>query len=289
MDVLNRDQNKIGFDLIKNGQLAFLQTPLFEKYGRLEHGFSTRIGGCSRGSLESLNMAFHTEDNPDNVLENRRRFFDCFGIDFRQIVSAIQVHGTTINTFNDSQRGEGALPDSTRIKCDALVTSEPGLVLAAYAADCMLLYFYSADRPMIALAHAGKQGTLGRIGPQVIDYLCRQYQIKPDQLLVAMSPAVCRNCYQIGLKDAESFIEAGWADRRYLEPAENNLFKLDLASINMTQLLTAGINDDNIAISGLCTSCNPDLFYSYRRDQGHTGRMIGFIALKEQSRGQKVG
>ncbi len=273
------------FSLIKCGSQAYLQSELFKASRLVVHAFSTRSGGCSSGNLASLNMAFHTEDSVENVLENRRRFFSLFQADYRQIVSAIQVHGMEIAVFDKSHKGEGALPQSATRSCDALVTNEPGLILSAYAADCQLLYFCALDRPLIALAHAGKQGALGRIGPQVVNYLQEQYQVKPNRLLVAMSPAVCRCCYQVGSGDAAAFRLAGWSGQPYLEPTAEDRFKLDLGAINLDQLLTAGINHDNIAISGLCTSCNPDLFYSYRRDCGKTGRMIGFIALNSKVTG----
>ena len=273
------------FSLIKSDSQAYLQSDLFKASGLVEHAFSTRSGGCSSGNLASLNMAFHTEDSVENVLENRRRFFNLFQADYRQIVSAIQVHGTEIAVFEKSHKGEGALPQSATRSCDALVTTEPGLILSAYAADCQLLYFCALDRPLVALAHAGKQGVLGFIGPKVVSYLQEHYQIKPDRLLVAMSPVVCRCCYQVGSGDAAAFRLAGWSEQRYLEPTAEDRFKLDLGAINLDQLLTAGINHDNIAISGLCTSCNPDLFYSYRRDRGKTGRMIGFIILNSKVTG----
>jgi polyphenol oxidase len=274
---MSRDNKS--FSLLRRGGLAYLESPLLADSGLVEHAFSTRTGGCSSGNLASLNMAFHTEDNPDHVLENRRRFFNLFAADHRQLVSAIQVHGTEIAVFNHNHQGEGALPQSATKSCDALVTTEPGLILSAYAADCQLLYFCALDRPLVALVHAGKQGALGRIGQKVVNYLKEQYHVKPDRLLAAMSPAVCRGCYQVGEQDATLFRQAGWSNRCYLEQSGADSFELDLGAINLEQLLTAGINHDNIAISGLCTSCNPDLFYSYRRDRGITGRMIGFIVL----------
>lgn len=271
--------------LIRRGNLTFLQSPLLEASGLVDHAFSTRSGGCSSGKLASLNMAFHTGDSTENVLENRRRFFNLFQADYRQIVSAIQVHGTAIAVYDHNHRGEGALPQSATKRCDALVTTEPNLILSAYAADCQLLYFCALDRPLVALAHAGKQGVFGRIGPQVIEYLEKHYQVKPDRLLVAISPGVCRRCYQVGREDADAFRQAGWSGQRFLEPVAEASFNLDLGAINFDQLLTAGINRDNIAMCGLCTSCNPDLFYSYRRDRGETGRMIGFIVLKRDITG----
>ncbi|MCJ7806110.1 MAG: polyphenol oxidase family protein, partial [Clostridia bacterium] len=99
--------------------------------------------------MASLNTAFHTGDSEDNVLENRRRLFALFGYDNREIVSSIQVHGTGLAIFNQVHRGEGALPGSAREQCDALVTTAEGLILTAYAADCMLIYFVSQQKALV--------------------------------------------------------------------------------------------------------------------------------------------
>ncbi len=277
------------FSLSKHGNLAYLHATLLSTSNLVEHAFSTRTGGCSTGNLASLNMAFHAGDSAARVLENRRRFFKLFQADYRQIVSAIQVHGTQIAAFGSSHKGAGALPQSAKVRCDALVTTEPGLVLSAYAADCQLLYFCALDRPLVALAHAGKQGALRGFGLKVVQCLEKWYRVRPDRLLAALSPVICRSCYQVGSEDAEAFRQAGWGAISYLEPADSGNYQLDLGAINHDQLLTAGLIDDNIALSGLCTSCNPELFYSYRRDLGKTGRMIGFIAIKTELRGNDIG
>ncbi len=279
------DRGDKSFTLTRIDELVYLQALLFKSGGLVEHAFSTRLGGCSSGKLASLNMAYHNGDSNENVFENRRRFFNLFEADYRQIVAASQVHGTAIAVFGHKHKGEGALPHSAARHCDALVTSEPGLILSAYAADCQLLYFCAPEYPLVAVVHAGKQGTLGSIGPLVVNFLTERYHVKTERLLVAMSPNICRFCYQIGSEEADIFRQAGWSGRLYMEPAAEGRFKLDLGAINLEQLLTAGIDRDNIAISGLCTSCNPDLFYSYRRDRGNTGRMIGFIALKSNGTG----
>jgi polyphenol oxidase len=275
-----------GFILKHSGRLAYLQAPLLEADELTKHAFSARTGGCSTGVVESLNTAFHTEDYADRVLENRFRFFRIFDIDHLQIVSAIQVHGTNLEEFGIQNRGEGAKPGSMKKRCDALVTTEPGVTLTAYAADCQLLYFKAMDRPLIGLAHAGKAGALRGIGPKVISYLKRCYNISPERLLVGMSPAICRNCYRINKLEMELFSREGWAESPYLEAAGNETWKLDLTAINKTQLMASGVRDEHIATNQWCTACRRDLFYSYRRDQGKTGRMIGFIVMNGEEKGE---
>jgi len=264
--------------------MAYLQAPLLTKSGLADHAFSTRLGGRSTGKLSSLNTAFHTGDSVENVLENRRLFFGHFDYDYREIVSSVQVHGTGLALFNQSHRGEGALPGSARQKCDALVTTEAGLPLTAYSADCILIYFMSLHKPLVALAHAGWRGTLGNIGAGIVRYLDKLFGVTPGRLLVSLSPAICRNCYLVGSDVAGQFQAAGWDEPAYLEAVEGNKWKLDLMAINFDQLKQAGVNQENLFKSSWCTSCNPNLFYSYRRDRGETGRMIGFIALKNYRR-----
>lgn len=251
--------------------------------GLVDHAFSTRLGGCSSGYLASLNTAFHTGDSEDNVLENRRRFFSLFNYDYRDLVAAIQVHGIDMALFDETDRGEGAMPGSARQRCDAMITTTPGLPLTAYSSDCMLIYFTSEQKPLAALAHAGWRGTLGGIGVKVVRFLQEQLSFEPGRLLVALSPAICRICYRVVDTVAGQFYSAGWNGPAFLEPSEGGGWNLDLSAINAKQILSAGVKERNLVFNTWCTSCNQDLFYSYRRDKAKTGRMIGFIAISNHS------
>ncbi len=269
-----------GFDLVKRGGLTYLQAPLLIGGGLVKHAFSTRSGGSSRGPFSSLNTGLHVGDDTRAVMNNRRIFFSHFGIDHLLIVSSKQVHGTAIRFFTRHNRGEGARPGSFTATCDALVTAEKGLTLVAYSADCMIIYFVvPGNRPLVALAHAGWRGTLNGIGPKVVRYLEENFSVDPGCVLAALGPAICKNCYEVDGQVAEQFRAAGWESPVYMEPAAGNLWQLDLAAINAGQLLQAGVAAENMARSSFCTSCRPDLFFSYRRDRGTTGRMIAFITI----------
>lgn len=269
-----------GFDLVKSGGLTYLQAPLLSGGGLIKHAFSTRSGGSSEGCFSSLNTGLHVGDDTGAVMSNRRIFFSHFGIDHLLIVSSNQVHGTATRFFTRHNRGEGARPGSFSTTCDALVTAEKGLTLAAYSADCMLIYFFvNLNRPLVALAHAGWRGTLHGIGPKVVRYLEENFSVDPGRILIALGPFICKNCFEVDGQVAEQFRSAGWDNPSYLEPVAGNRWKADLGAINAGQLLQAGVAAENMARSDLCTSCCPDLFFSYRRDRGKTGRMIGFITI----------
>ncbi len=274
--------DKKGFKLFEDKTIPYLQAPGLCEDGFVEHAFSSRRGGLSEGPFSSLNTGFHTGDQFEHVLENRNRFFKQFAYDYRAIVSSIQVHGTGIGVFSGINRGEGALPKTALKQCDALITEEPGLPLAAYSADCLLIFYAARKRPLVALAHAGWRGTLENISGTVVGYLKQYYGVNPDELTAALSPFICRQCYRIDEELAGSFKFAGWNHSAYLSPLvnEDGEYQLDLQAINTTQLIRSGVEKNNIFYSDWCTSCNPDLFYSYRRDSGLTGRMLGFIAIK---------
>ncbi|MEW5785895.1 MAG: peptidoglycan editing factor PgeF [Bacillota bacterium] len=277
--------SKNGFALIKRGELAYLQSPLLNASRIVDHAFSTRLGGCSTGAAASLNTAFHTDDQFERVMENRRRLLEPWGYDAGALVAGIQVHGTTVALVTEKDRGRGALPRSYLSECDALVTAVPGLVLTAYAADCLLLFLAAPRERVIALAHAGWRGTLGNMAGTVVKYLAEHFAVAPGGILAALSPGICRQCYQVNEAVADQFHSAGWGGPPYLAHATAGEYHLDLPAINATQLRRAGIRAESLAEAAWCTACRPDLFYSYRRDQGATGRMIGFMAISPVKEG----
>lgn len=281
-------QERLLIKLLRNSRIPYLQSDLLNNSGLVDHAFSTRVGGCSKGKLKSLNTAFHNGDDQDNVIENRIRFFNLFSYNWKDIVSSIQVHGSELFPVSAENRGEGAFSQSDSREADALITAEYGLPVAAYSADCLLIYFLSPHKPLVALAHAGWRGTLGRIGVRVVNYLKHNYNSNPADLIVAFSPSICKKCYTVDDRIAAQFRSAGWGEARHLEYIAENKWGLDLVAINRDQLTAAGLNTDNIEINTFCTSCSPEYFYSYRRDQGITGRMIGFIAIRDDSGGSNA-
>ncbi len=271
-----------GFQIYGRGGIQYLQSPLLAGYGNLVHAFSTRVGGCSEGAMASLNTAYHTGDEFNLVLENRRRFLQLWGFHPDEAVAAIQVHGVEIREAGPADRGRGAVPHSFLGEGDALVTAAPDVPLTGYAADCPLLFIAAPDVAAVALAHAGWRGTLQNMAARIIARLQCQFGARPASMLAAISPGICGRCYTVGEEVAENFGGAGWGGRPYLWEDAEGAFHLDLGAINEAQLRHAGIVAGNLAPGGCwCTSCRPDLFYSYRREKGKTGRMMGLIALRE--------
>jgi polyphenol oxidase len=222
--------------------------------------FSTRRGGVSEGACESLNLGIFTPDEPERVVENRRRLCAAVGADPETATMAWQVHGGDVAEAD----GRGIVtPGTVFTRCDGLWTSEPGRALALLTADCLPVALARTNgQPSLAVLHVGWRGLLAGIAE------AGAAALGGGRLAAAIGPGIGACCYEVGADVAEPFRErfgAGvLADGR-----------LDLAEATERALAAAGVA--SIERAGLCTSCNPELFFSHRRDRGRTGRQ-GVIA-----------
>lgn len=233
----------------------------------LQHGFSTRQGGVSEGEFHSLNLARSTDDTRENVQENRHRWLKELKLYGHKLVMGEQVHRSNIRAVNFSS--PALIPET-----DGLFTDEK-IALMGLFADCLPLYFVVPSRLVIGLVHAGWRGTLLKIGPVSFKFLQELWGIMPSEVLVGLGPSIGSCCYEVGedvVKDIEDrFLEC----IRFVDEA----YYLDLPYLNKLQLLEAGIREENIYGSRMCTACLEEEFYSHRRDTGRTGRMAGVVAL----------
>jgi len=276
------------FIINKDEDLKFLSIPLFEKGKNLIHAFTTRWGGASKGCYASLNMAFHVGDSPRRVLANRGKVCRSLDIDPGALVAAQQVHGDKIRVVTSANRGCGAVSERDAIRgVDALVTGEPGVPLSAYFADCVALFFFDPVKQVIALAHAGWRGTVLRIGEKTVRCMCDKFGSEPSDILAGVGPAIGPCCYDVDRRVVDALRESFtyWEDLIRVkessvkrQPEEKWYFNLWEA--NRRTLLDAGLMPEHIAVAGLCTACRPDMFFSYRREGGLTGRMAAIMMLR---------
>ncbi len=182
----------------------------------------------------------------------------------------------------ENDRGRGSRKGTAIPRCDALITDVAGVILTAFSADCLIIYLVSPRRRVIALAHAGWRGVLQGMVKKVIAALISGYGGCPDELLAWVSPCICRNCFEVSPEVAALFLDQGWDDPLFCNRnTTTGKYILDLREIVRRQLIIGGLHDRHIEIAKICTSCHPDLFYSYRREGEKTGRMMGFITLNE--------
>lgn len=269
------------FRLRQKTDLKYYVIEEFVKTGLVDHAFSTRIGGVSPGDFASLNLGFHTEDDKDNVLQNRKKICDALKIDYSQIIAGEQVHSDNIKVVTEKDRGKGALDYENAIaKTDALITNQAKIALTSYYADCVPIIILDPGQEVIALAHAGWKGTVNKIGQKTILRMQKEFDSCLEDILVGIGPSIGPCCYEVDehvvapLRESFNY----WED--LLRQTGKNRWKLDLWETNCRQLQEVGILKENIIASEICTACNTDQFYSYRAENGSTGRMASIIQLK---------
>jgi YfiH family protein len=227
--------------------------------------FSTRLGGVSEPPFDRLNLGLLTEDSADAVVENRQRLALALGFEPGQVVFSRQVHGIRLLDHADpagASLGTAAGSSSEEIaEADGHIVSRPGLAPLVFVADCLPVAL--AGPKGVAMVHAGWRGLAGGI--------LRAGAGAVEATAAAIGPGVGPCCYEVGPEVLEPFsgLGEGVAKGRML----------DLPEVARRLLEQAGV--ERVELASLCTSCEEDLFFSHRRDEGRTGRQAGVVWLAE--------
>ena len=265
----------------RSGTGALLVFPAWEKYKFLVHGFSSRLGGVSLTPYASLNLGFHTGDDPANVRRNREILTGQLGFGLADLVAGQQVHGDKVAVIGPDDRGKGGEDMASAIPAtDALVTATPGIPLIAFFADCVPVLLVDPDTPAVGVAHAGWKGTVSKIVCRALETMHQTFGTKPGNCLAGIGPSVGSCCYEVGEEVADEVRRVFPRGGRLLLRSGKPRLCLDLWEANRIALLESGVLPENILIGGFCTCCRPDLFFSYRAEQGQTGRLGALIMLK---------
>lgn len=247
----------------------------------INHAFSTRLGGVSEGEFTSMNMAFNRGDNPENVTENYKRICKSAGFDFDSLTASAQDHNTFVRAVTSENKGVGIYKPRDLHSVDALVTNEKGVTLVTYYADCTPLFFVDTKQKAIGLAHAGWRGTVGRIGEKVVKKMTELYGTNPADIIAAIGPAISVCCYEVDKPCADNFYALSDLDSsRFVFPKENGKYMIDLLETNRQILVAAGVKNENITVSDVCTNCNSELLWSHRATKGKRGTMSAFMCIK---------
>ena len=268
----------------ENG-VPYLRFPMLESESFIEHGFSTRKGGVSTGIYESMNLTFNLEDDPENVSENFRRMAAALHTVPEKMVYSKQTHTTNVLKIEEHHKGMGIVRERDFDNIDGLVTNVPGICLVTFYADCVPLYFVDPVKKAIGLSHSGWRGTVGKIGKVTIELMQKTYGSDPEDIIAAIGPSICRDCYEVSgdviQQFRESFDEAYWPELFYKK--ENGKYQLDLWRANERIFTEAGIREDHIAVTNVCTHCNPDILFSHRTTGDKRGNVSAFLALKQMT------
>ena len=299
--------------------LPVLVFPALEEGNIAQHMITTRRGGVSSGIYATLNLSFGRGDDDANVHENIRRVAAAFGTDEAHMVFSHQVHETNVLRVTAADAGMGVTRPMAWPSADGLVTNEPGLVLGTFFADCVPLLFLDPVHRAVGVSHSGWRGTVGRIGRVTLEVMCREFGTDPADVLVGIGPSICQDHYEVSEDVAARFREefpdgaesadgadsgadgagsnAGEAGGKVYPGAGEaggevrrthpmlryagrpGHMQLDLWEACRVTLLEAGVSEENIHVTDICTCCNPDLLFSHRASRGRRGNIGAFIML----------
>ena len=279
---INRKENSLRMKAAKSGKVEYLTFPLLEKTGIVRHLFSTRSGGVSEGIYSSMNFSYTRGDDKNAVDENYRRIAKVLGCEVSDIVCTDQTHTTNIRVVGEADKGKGILFPKDYTDIDGLITNEEGIVLATFYADCVPLFFVDTKRRAIGLSHSGWRGTVSRMGAHTIAEMGRVYGTKPEDVVAAIGPSICRDCYEVSEDVAEAFLREfskPGQDKEILDEKGGGKYQLDLWRANQIILTEAGVRPENIQVTDICTCCNPEYLFSHRASQGKRGNLGAFLGL----------
>ena len=262
--------------------VPYLEYPMLKNTRIVRHGFSTRLGGVSEGYYASMNLSFDRGDRKEAVAENFRRIGEALGVRCEDMVLSRQTHTTNVRIVTDADRGKGITRERDYTDVDGLVTNVPGICLVTSYADCVPLFFVDPVKKVIGLSHSGWRGTVGKIGRKTVELMHERFGSDPADILAAVGPSVCMDCYEVSSDVIEKFKEAfseNWWDQLFYEKPDGK-YQLDLWKANELIFLESGILPEHIAVTNVCTHCNSDILYSHRAAGDKRGNLCAFLALK---------
>ena len=265
----------------------YLVFPKIEELGIVDHLFSTRLGGVSKGYFSEMNLSYTRGDEKEAVDENYRRISDVLGHGRKldDFVCTFQTHTVNVMKVTEEDRGKGPakLRDYTDI--DGLITNIPGIILSTFHADCPPVFFIDPVKKAIGLSHSGWKGTKGEIAARTIEAMTKEYGTNPKDLICAVGPSICGECYEIGADVAEEFSEnytkEELENEKIIVPYPNEKFRLYLWNAIRYTLKKSGVKPENILVTDICTRCNPDLLFSHRVHKDSRGNLCAFLSLKD--------
>ena len=259
--------------------VVFLRHRIFDDVSFINHAVSTRHGGVSElPELKSLNLGFKTDDKRENVIENYRRFCASAGFDINSLVFARQTHSDNVRFANALDCGKGIFRERDYTDVDASITNIPNVSLVIHTADCVPVVFADPVNKAVGNAHCGWRGTFKELAAKTLAEMGSKFGTRACDVICAIGPCICADCYEVSRDLYTEFKEKFAFDDAIVIKGEK--FFLDLALINKHILTNAGVKEENIAISDLCTCCEKENLYSHRGLGPKRGLISSIICIK---------
>ena len=261
----------------KIGEIQILQYyALLEFDKEIEHCFTLKHGGYSKGNYANFNLGLNTNDSLQIVKKNYQLLCDNTQFCYYNIFRGEQVHSDNV-IFVD-QENKGVLENNIQIQCDGSITNISTIPLITNCADCMTILIYDTVNKYIASIHAGWQGVLNNIVVKGIQKMITRFNCNVNNMIVCISPHICTSCFEV-MQDVKEKFEKEFFCSDLIYNKDKEHYNIDLEEILVRNLLTSGIKKKNIHSAHICNKCNIEDFYSYR-ENADTGRMAFGIMLK---------
>jgi len=251
----------------------------FEKQSDLLHTVTHR----SMYHPYEFSLALHTGEKKEEILKNRKVLAasllheeDLQSEKNLCFIVANQTHSDNIRIITKKEtKGWTDLGDAIE-DCDALITKERGIILTILTADCVPILLYDSEKKVIAAVHAGWKGSKAGIVAKTVLRMKEMYACEPENIMAGIAPSIGRCCYEVGEEVAQHFF-----DRPESLKKKQEKYMLDLPYINKYQLLECGLKEEHIEMSDVCTACEVEHYFSYRKEQGCSGRFMSMIGMPE--------
>lgn len=244
------------------------------------HCFTTRHGGVSTGSLESLNLGFHRGDRPENVHKNFSAVAHLMGFDLSRLVLTRQTHSDIVRAVTAADAA--GIDNHAYPECDALITNTPGTALAVFTADCTPVLLHDPVTGAVGAVHAGWRGTAADLAGKTVRAMCDAYGCRPEDIRAAIGPNIAQCCFQTDADVPEAMLAAyGSAAKDAIRTAGDKYY-VNLKTLNALSLQAAGVTE--IDICDICTFCQSHRFWSHRATGGDRGSQGAIILCKEASK-----
>ena len=289
MQNINIKYNNKRTTTLISGNIPCIKYDIY-KNCNITDAFSTRLGGVSSGQFTSMNFCTTLGDSKENVLKNFSIFGEATGLN--NFVLSKQTHTTNVIKVSETDVNKGLHKEMDYDNVDGLVTNVKGITLSTFYADCVPLYFYDPVNSAIGLSHAGWKGTVNNIVKSTVDKMSLEYGTNAKDLICAIGPSICVNCYEVSYDVASAFIDkyniSNIPDYNYTDAqnmdfiifkTKKDKFMLNLWAANYTNMKNIGIMDTNISIPDICTCENKDILFSHRGLNGKRGNLGAFLRL----------
>ncbi len=264
----------------KSGEVLYLAFPKIEAAGGSIHGFSTKLGGVSRGHCSTMSFGFSLGDDEADVKKNFEIFCRAIGSDSKNVVLSQQTHTANLRVVTKEDMGKGLYCERDYTDIDGLVTNQPGLLLVTQYADCTPLAFYDPVNRVVATSHAGWRGTVQEIALKTVELMVSRFGCRPENILCGIGPNIGKCCYEVDDPVITEINKLSYLDKKACYSDKGNgKYMLDLREVNREILIHGGILPENIDVADLCTCCNSDIFHSHRATKGKRGTLALMIAL----------